>query len=46
LIGCNKKFEERFNYIEQQLDLDKKPISESTLEDMEDLWQDAKKAKR
>ena len=46
LIGCNKKFEERFNYIEQQLDLDGKPISESTLEDMEKLWQEAKSAKR
>ena len=46
LIGCNKKFEERFNYIEQQLDLYGKSISESTLEDMEGLWQDAKTAKR
>jgi len=46
LIGCNKKFEKRFNYIEQQLDLDGKLISESTLEDMEKLWQDAKTAKR
>jgi len=46
LIGCNKKFEERFNYIEQQHELDRKPISESTLEDMEKLWQDAKTAKR
>ena len=46
LIGCNKKFEERFNYIEQKHDLDGKLISESTLEDMEKLWQDAKTAKR
>ena len=46
LIGCNKKFEERFNYIEKELDLDGKLISESTLEDMEKLWQDAKTAKR
>ena len=46
LIGCNKKFEERFNYIEQQHDRYGKSISESTLEYMEDLWQDAKAAKR
>ena len=46
LIGCNKKFEERFNYIEQHIQLEGKLISESTLEDMEELWQAAKTAKR
>ena len=46
LIGCNKKFEQRFNYIEQQIELSNKSLSESTLEDMEKLWQEAKSAKR
>ena len=46
LIGCNKKFEERFNYIEKQTELNNKSLSNSTLDDMEKLWQEAKSAKR
>ena len=47
LIGCNKKFEERFNYIEQQLsNLNNKSLSDTTLDEMEKLWQEAKSAKR
>ena len=46
LIGCNKKFEQRFNYIEQQSDLKNKSLSDLTLADMEKLWQEAKTAKR
>jgi ATP diphosphatase len=46
LIGCNKKFENRFNYIEQQIELDNKSLSDSTLDDMEKLWQEAKLANR
>ena len=46
LIGCNKKFEERFNYMEKQTELNNKSLSNSTLDDMEKLWQEAKSAKR
>ncbi len=46
LIGCNKKFEKRFNYIEQQTMLNDKSLSGSTLDDMEKLWQEAKSLKR
>ena len=45
LIGCNKKFERRFNYIEQQIGLKGKSLSDLTLDDMEKLWQEAKSAK-
>ena len=45
LIGCNKKFEDRFNYIEQQ-SLNNKTFSETTLDEMEILWQEAKSVKR
>ena len=46
LIGCNKKFEQRFNYIEQQIDLNNKSLLESSLDEMEKLWQEAKSVKR
>ena len=46
LIGCNKKFEERFNYIERQICLNNKSFSDTTLDDMEKLWQEAKSVKR
>ena len=46
LISCNKKFEKRFSYIEQQTNLNNKSLSESTLDDMEKLWQEAKSVKR
>ena len=46
LIGCNKKFEERFNYIEQTITLNNKTFSDTTLDEMEKLWQEAKSAKR
>ena len=46
LIGCNKKFEKRFNYIEQQTNLNNRSLSDSTLDDMEKLWQEAKSLKR
>jgi len=42
LIGCNKKFEKRFNYIEQRIENDNKTFDDVTLEQMEDLWQAAK----
>ena len=46
LIGCNKKFENRFSYIEQQINLKNNSLSCSTLEEMELLWQEAKLIER
>ena len=46
LIVCNKKFENRFNYIEQNSDKKQKSINECDLEEMEQLWQEAKTARR
>ena len=46
LIGCNKKFEERFNYIEHTITSNNKKFSDTTLDEMEKLWQEAKSIKR
>lgn len=46
LIGCNKKFENRFNYIEQNIDKKQKSIDECSLEEMEQLWREAKTTRR
>jgi uncharacterized protein YabN with tetrapyrrole methylase and pyrophosphatase domain len=46
LIGCNKKFENRFNYIEQNIDKKQKSMNECALEEMEQLWQEAKTVRR
>jgi ATP diphosphatase len=46
LIGCNKKFEDRFNYIEQTITLNNKTFSETTLDEMEKLWHEAKSVRR
>ena len=46
LIGCNKKFEDRFNYIEQKAKSNNKQLSDLTLDYMEKLWQEAKSVKR
>ena len=46
LIGCNKKFEERFSYIEYTITSNNKKFSDTTLDEMEKLWQEAKSAKR
>ena len=46
LISCNKKFETRFNYIEQQITSKNKSLSDSTLDEMEKLWQEAKSVNR
>ena len=40
----NRKFIERFNYIEEHSIRIGKPLTEMTLEEMEMLWQEAKKA--
>ena len=39
----NRKFIERFNYIEEHSIRVGKPLTEMTLEEMEELWQEAKK---
>ena len=46
LIGCNKKFENRFYYIEQSIDKKQKYIDEYSLEELEQLWQEAKTVRR
>ena len=44
LLGCNQKFEQRFRYIEQSIEKYNKFIEDSSLEEMESLWQEAKSA--
>lgn len=46
LMACNKKFEQRFRYIEQEIDNIGKKIEDSSLEEMEELWQSAKQLQR
>ena len=43
LKKTNQKFTTRFRYIEKQLKKQGKDIHEATLEEMEALWQEAKK---
>ena len=43
LMGCNKKFERRFRYIEEQIDNKQQNINDVSLDEMESFWQDAKK---
>lgn len=42
LLGCNRKFERRFRYIEDQLDQQNSSVDEASLDQMEQLWQSAK----
>ena len=44
LRGCNKKFEKRFGYIENTLIQKAKTFQECSLDELEELWQEAKKA--
>ena len=44
LLACNRKFEQRFDYVEQNIGKMNKSIEDSSLEDMEALWQEAKTA--
>lgn len=46
LMGCNNKFERRFRYIEQQTEKNGKDINKVSLDEMESLWQDAKKLEK
>ena len=43
LRGTNRKVEKRFDYIETELEKSGKSIQEASLEEMETLWQEAKK---
>lgn len=43
LLACNRKFENRFRYIEQNIDKKDKTIETATLEEMESLWQESKR---
>lgn len=42
LLGCNRKFERRFKYVERQLKMKGQSVEEASLEEMEALWQQAK----
>ncbi|OXM82598.1 nucleoside triphosphate pyrophosphohydrolase [Paenibacillus rigui] len=43
MSGANRKFFERFGYIERQLRLNGKNFDQTDLQEMESLWQEAKK---
>ena len=43
LLGCNRKFERRFKYVEDQLDQQNRSVEQASLEEMESLWQNSKK---
>jgi nucleoside triphosphate diphosphatase len=45
LRGTNEKFRKRFHYIERKLAERKQSLVAATLDEMEALWQEAKKAK-
>ena len=42
LLACNRKFETRFHYIEEALAKEGRTVDEASLDEMEQLWQDAK----
>jgi ATP diphosphatase len=46
LRGTNSKFERRFNYIEQSAEIAGKTMSDMTLDEMDALWTEAKRAER
>jgi len=43
LRACNQKFEQRFGYIEKNLSLQQKDFKDCSLDELEALWQSAKK---
>lgn len=45
LLACNRKFEKRFKFIEQQLSSSHRSVEDASLDEMEALWQDAKEIK-
>ena len=44
LRACNKKFENRFNFIERTLNENEKTFQSQSLDELETLWQKAKKS--
>ena len=44
LLGCNRKFERRFHYIEERLNNQNCRLEDASLEQMEALWNEAKKS--
>ena len=42
LLACNRKFETRFRYVEAALQSQNRRLEDTTLEEMESLWQEAK----
>ena len=44
LMTCNRKFENRFRYVEQQIEKQGKELKDTPLEEMESHWQAAKTA--
>lgn len=44
--GANRKFDTRFRYIEKHLTLRGKTVADATLEEMDDLWDQAKKKQK
>jgi ATP diphosphatase len=46
LRGANRKFERRFGHIEQSLRLAGKSPADSSLEEMDSLWAEAKRIER
>ncbi len=42
LRRANRKFRERFGYVEQQLQQQGRPVESAGLEELEELWQQAK----
>ena len=45
LRGTNEKFRSRLNQVERDLDASGKSLEDATLDEMEELWQHAKRAK-
>jgi uncharacterized protein YabN with tetrapyrrole methylase and pyrophosphatase domain len=43
LRGTNAKFRGRFGYLERKLNARGRPLSEATLEEMDQLWEEAKR---
>jgi len=43
LRGTNSKFRRRFDFVEKRLEAQGKSVKESTIEEMESLWQEAKR---
>ncbi|HLR89329.1 MAG TPA: MazG nucleotide pyrophosphohydrolase domain-containing protein, partial [Balneolaceae bacterium] len=46
LRRANRKFERRFRYIEEQLSRREKSLADSTLEEMDFYWEEAKKSEK